>query len=92
MTVSFESLISLCGEHQEDGGVDIHDEVHEGVRKADREVADEDQHPCGQEDGDDVGCLLPDQGDVNKEARVALLVLLTVLQRQEGVLKKVNRS
>ena len=87
-----KSLHSLCCEDKEDGCVDIHHQVHEGVCKADGEVTDEDQHPCGQEDGDDIACFLPDQGDVNKEARVSLLVLVTVLQRQERILKKVNGS
>ena len=87
-----ESLISLCCEDQEDGSVYIHHQVHEGVCKADGEMTDEDQHPCWQEDGDDIACLLPDQGDVNKEARIPLLVPVTVIQREERILKKVNGS
>ena len=84
------SVISLCCEDQEDCCVDIHHQVHESVCKADGEVTDEHQHPCGHKDGDDIACLLPDHGDVNKEARSALLVHVTVLQREERILKKIN--
>ena len=83
-------FISLCCQDQEDCCINIHHQVHEGVRKADGEVADEYQHPCGHKDGDDIACLLPDHGDVNKEARSVLLIPVTVLQRQEGILKEIN--
>ena len=86
-----ESKYSLSSQHEEDGGVHIHDQVQEHLCEGDGEVADEDEHAGGQEDGDHVAGLGSPQRYVHKQAFPPRTILRTVVDAFKVILKEVLR-
>ena len=86
MVADYKSL--QCGQNQEDGHIDIYDEVQVVVGEQCRHLADDEQHEGGQKDRHDVAGERPAQGDVHKNSSLLLFVDVAVVDRLEDVLQE----
>ena len=80
--------ISLqCRQNQEDGHIDIYDEVQVVTGEQGGHLTDDEQHEGGQEDRHHVAGEGPAKGDVHKDSSLFLFVDVAMVDGLEDVLE-----
>lgn len=77
-----------CGEDEEDGHIDLYDEVLVITREAGGHLTDDEKHEGGQEDRHDVAGERPAQSDVHEHPGLSSFVDVAVVDGLEDVLQQ----